>query len=363
MKTETKTRRDWEKRREHHPPIRENSGIVREEEQSLFEAIQELFSFIRTKAYFEKLIAEGRVAVNGEIINRKNGEKNHQIQVLNPERSKVHAGDKITIFTEQKDEPPADLSYDVLWEDNDILIVSKSGNCPVHPAGKYYFNSLQVQLERDGFGKVNPAHRIDRETSGAVIFAKNKEILVEFHKLFARSEVEKTYLAVVFGRFKSSQGTFNCPLLKKTIHAFRDIVVCDDEGKEAKTHYKVLGVSTTAECSLLELHLEKGRKHQIRVHCAHSGHPLVGDALYGRGSDIFLKYHEALRQGDNFNDEKILELRKQLEEKVLAKRQLLHAETLRFKHPRTKEEIQVKASLPKDFKEFIEKEFPQRKRK
>ena len=343
-------------------PIRENSFICKNDD-SLYETCKKEFSFLRNKKFFNALILENRLFINKksvlEIIGKNTKEPlfSKKISELNTKK-----GDSVVLITSQSEEPPADLNYEIIFEDEELMIVSKSGNCPVHPAGKYYFNSLQIQLERDGKGTLHPAHRLDRETSGLIIFAKNKNTLSKLHKSFAKGEIKKRYEAIVFGNTPKEK-TIEESLIQKTVKTkegiFRDIVVCSDEknSKQAITSFKTKRHSKNKNFSLLSIKIIGGRKHQIRVHLSCKGWPLVGDSLYGNSKEEFIELHKLIREGHPMTNDKIKSIKKKIIEKTFSKRQLLHSSFLKFKHPIKGDCLTFEIPLTKDINSFIEEWF------
>jgi RluA family pseudouridine synthase len=342
--------------------VRKNSFKVSKDDY-LFNSCVEGFSFIVDKNFLRELIINNRLFVNSKsVLDILGGFVDETSFIERFDSLTVKKGDLVVLLTPQSEEPPVDLNYDVVFEDEDILVVDKSGNCPVHPAGKYYFNTLQSQLERQGKGVLHPAHRIDRETSGHVIFAKNKSVLSELHELFAKGLVKKQYLAIVFG-CPPNKGLIDKSLLKTTITTedgvFRDVVVCSDSylAKDAKTFFTNLRTSSDNKFSLLSLRLEGGRKHQIRVHLSCNSWPVVGDSLYGNSKKEFIELHNLIKKGFRFTDDEVISIKNSIVEKTLSPRQLLHANFLEFNHPRTGERLELNSPLPVDMVEFIRLNF------
>lgn len=304
--------------------IREDK-IVCSHSDSLFDALIRYFSFINSKDRAEYFVNSNFVFVNGVAVN---------------ENIFIFSKDIILLKSPQKNEPIVDFSYEIIFEDDYLLVINKSGNLPVHSAGRYYFNTLQSQLERDGFSKLDPVNRIDKETSGIVIFAKSKEVLAKLHSDFANRLVKKYYLAFVYGVLESSQGEIINPLKKVVRGNLRDLMICDDSGKYAKTSYSL--IESSNNFSLLNISLDHGRRHQIRAHLSSISHPVVGDKLYGSHPDLFIR---------SYNSEENIDF--EVLEKLISIRQLLHARQIEFIHPITKENLSLIADLPLDFVSFL----------
>lgn len=273
---------------------------------------------------------------------------------------KVKPGDLITILL--PDPPreielkPENIPLNILFEDDDIIVVNKEAGMVVHPAYGHYSGTLvnalvyhfqnlpksktaissDLSVERPGL-----VHRIDKNTSGILIVAKTELAMTKLAKDFFDRNLDRRYYALVWGDFQENEGT----ITGNVGRSLRDRKVMDvfsDEniGKPAITHYKVLerfGYVTLVECKL-----ETGRTHQIRIHMKHIGHPLFNDSEYG--GDRILK-------GTTFTKYK------QFIENCFAicPRQALHAKTLTIKHPRTKKEMHFESELPEDMTLLIEK--------
>ncbi len=218
----------------------------------------------------------------------------------------------------------------ILFEDDDLLVLDKAAGMVVHPgAGNQEHTLVNALLHHcqtlSGIGgKERPGivHRLDKETSGCLVVAKNDTAHRDLSKQFAARTMQKIYLALVAGRLKKASGTIDAPIARHPIHRQRMSIARSSRGRSAVTEYKVL--RSGAEMSLVECVLHSGRTHQIRVHLHHLGNPLLGDKLYAA---------------------------------KLAKaypRQMLHAWRLGFAHPRTGEWKNFEAPLPPDFTEALE---------
>lgn len=278
------------------------------------------------------------------LVNDANVKPNH----------KIHPGDVIVVALPEPPRDtevlPEDIPLNIVFEDEDILIVNKEAGMVVHPAYQnwtgtlvnaltYHFQNLPTMPNNDG--RPGLVHRIDKDTSGLLVIAKSETAMTSLAKQFYDHSIERTYHALVWGIPNEDKGTINVNLgrsLKdrRITAPFPD----GDYGKKAITHYEVLGDHRYV--SLLKCNLETGRTHQIRAHMKYLGHPLFNDTTYGgdkilKGT-VFSKYKQFV---DNCF-------------KVMP-RQALHAKSLGFIHPRTKKFVQFDSELPQDFKELLEK--------
>jgi len=245
---------------------------------------------------------------------------------------------------------PHDLPLNIVYEDDDVLLVNKAQEMVVHPghgnpsgtlvnALVYHFGHLPSA--RDGEIRPGLVHRIDKGTSGLLVIAKNEFALQFLARQFADHTTERTYYALIWGEPKEPKGTINAHIGR----GFKDRRVSDvfpdgEHGKEAITHYEVL--KTMRYVSLIKCNLETGRTHQIRAHMKYLGHPLFNDAAYGgdrilRG-EIFSKYKQFVENCFS-----------------LMPRQALHAKSLGFIHPTTRQWMQFDSELPADFQAVLDK--------
>lgn len=251
-----------------------------------------------------------------------------------PWSTELENGDKLQVHLFQPEELgvlPSYMDLEVLFEDDHVLVVNKPAGMNVHPNEEgqadtlangvaYYFKSQGLQV------KVRHIHRLDQDTTGAVIFAKHPLSVSIMDRQLERRAIKRTYVAVVHGKFKKKNGTIHQPIGKDRHHPSRRRV--SPSGQDAKTNYEMLHYIPDKDLSLIKLELESGRTHQIRVHISYIGHPLYGDSLYGS--------------------------------KVKQSRQALHAAKVSFPHPITREVLEYKAPLiedesvfPKDIKNYI----------
>jgi len=241
---------------------------------------------------------------------------------------KVSIGDEISVnitFEEKNDKIKAQKgSLDVLYEDDSLLIINKSGDMVVHPTCLHLdctlANYVKYYLEEKGeFVTTRFVNRLDRETSGIIIFAKNDYTQEVLARQMQSGIFEKEYIAVVHGIVKDDFGTINLPI-KRAPNSIMEGITAED-GERAITHYEVIERLTNT--SVVKLKLETGRTHQIRVHLKSIGHPIIGDGLY---SDIPTD---------------------------LIKRQALHAYKVKFIHPITKENVEIISKVPDDIGKII----------
>lgn len=241
---------------------------------------------------------------------------------------KINKGDLIEVRIEEDmaDFKPQDLKLSILYDDFDIIMVNKPAFMVVHPTKSHYENTIangvtHYIMEKDEKVKVRFVNRLDMNTSGLVIVAKNPYAQFVLSSDMKDDKVEKMYIAVVKGIVESDFGTINEPIYRPTDDSIKRIV--HEDGQPSVTHFEV--VERLKDATVLKLKLETGRSHQIRVHLNHIGHGIIGDELYG------------------YVDENLI------------KRQALHAYSLKFKQPRTREDLEFNAPLPKDMEELIEK--------
>lgn len=293
--------------------------FVDEEDDERLDAYlaQELNQVSRT--YIQKLIKDGLVFVNGS--------------VMKP-RYQVREGDYIRVNIPKPRELeiiPEDIPIDIVYEDDDIAIINKAKGMVVHPAPGNYtgtlVNALIYHIKNlssiNGVIRPGIVHRLDKDTSGLLIIAKN-DLAHKFlsEKLKAR-DIKREYIAICHGEFKSENGTINQPIGRDPRDRKR-MAINEKNGKEAITHYKLLNLYQGY--SLVQANLETGRTHQIRVHFAHINHPIVGDLVYSNRKE----------------DSKY-------------KGQLLHARKIGFIHPTSLEYMEFETEIPEPFKSFIEK--------
>ncbi len=237
--------------------------------------------------------------------------------------------------------PPEDI--ELMYVDDDIAVVNKPAGLPIHPTARYHHNTLTEQLKRvhgPDF-RADPAHRLDRETSGLVVCGRNLTACQKLTKSFADGTVEKEYLAVVEGS-PPDEFEVDAPIAEGTDVVRIAVRIDHHLGRAARTRFRVehrwlKGVEAFAQ---LRCFPETGRQHQIRIHAKHAGYPLVGDKMYGPDPKYFDLYTKGLLEPEAW-------------EKLRLPRQALHAAVLVIAHPRTGLATRFEAALPQDLSQFI----------
>ena len=277
-----------------------------------------LLSFLKDKLYSSQIITHLKRTENGLLLNGKWGRV----------RDILHTGDMLTINlieTESSENIiPTNLPLDIVHEDEDILVVNKAANTPIHPSQGNYDNTLANAVayyyqQKDETFTYRCINRLDRDTTGLLIIAKHMYSASRLSEMVANHEIHREYLAIATGEVPK-EGIIIAPIGRvdgSTIERHVDEL----QGDYACTHYKSLAYNNGF--SLVSLKLETGRTHQIRVHMKHLGHPLPGDFLYNPDYSVI-------------------------------KRQALHSHRLVFKHPITGESLEFVADLPMDMKKIIE---------
>jgi len=243
-----------------------------------------------------------------------------------PFHAKMRRGDIIEVIMEEEPNQfePENIPIDIVYQDMDLLIINKDPGIVVHPTKGHPIgtlaNALVYHMQQVGEEfKIRFVNRLDRDTSGLIIIAKNPYTQQELSKQMQEDRVEKIYLAVLKGVIQEEEGTIDAPIGRPDPEDILRKVY--DEGQPSVTHYEV--IQRLKDATVVRVKLETGRTHQIRVHMSYIGYPLIGDTLYG------------------YVDE------------ALIGRQALHAETLVLNQPRTKERIEVRAAIPKDMQDLI----------
>ena len=272
-----------------------------------------------TRTSAQRLIEDGNILVNG-----KNAKVSYKIQ----------ENDKISVEIpkpKQIELKAQDIPIEIIYEDSDIIVVNKPKGMVVHPANGNPDGTLVnaiMAICKDSLsgigGEIRPGivHRIDKDTSGLLIVAKNDNAHVKMSEQIKSHEVKKTYIALVRGVFKENEATIDMPIGRST--SDRKKMAVNKNGKNAITHIKVL--KRFDKYTLLQVNIETGRTHQIRVHLSHIGYPIVGDYTYSNGKNEF---------------------------DVVG--QCLHAQKLEFKHPITQKYMCLEAELPQYFKDILDK--------
>ena len=273
-----------------------------------------------TRSYLQKLLKDGSVQMNGKPVKAS---------------TKTAVGAVIALTIPEPEEPeilPENIPLDILYEDSDVILINKPKNMVVHPAAGHYtgtlVNALMYHCRGDlsginGVLRPGIVHRIDKDTTGVLIVCKNDRAHNALAEQLKEHSITRKYRAIVCGNLKEDEGTVDAPLGRHPQDR-KKMAIVRSGGKRAVTHYRVLerfGNDTYIECQL-----ETGRTHQIRVHMASIGHPLLGDEVYGPARQPFS-----------------------------LEGQTLHAGVLGFIHPRTGEYVEFSAPLPAYFEELLEK--------
>lgn len=254
--------------------------------------------------------------------------------------SSVRGGETVLVNRPAPKEPPVPRDFKVLREDETFIAIDKPAGLPIHTTAKFWHNTLTALLrERYPQQGMQVCHRIDRETSGVLLIARGPEASSRLKQAFARRRVSKTYLALVHGVPTLAQGVIDKPLrlLDTATHLMMGVV---EGGLASITRYRVL--QRFERHALVEASPETGRQHQIRVHMAAIGHPIVGDKLYRASEKAFIAFC------DGGMTPELLDAFDGLS------RQALHAHRLTFPHPRTGEPTTVESPLPEDLVAYIE---------
>lgn len=257
---------------------------------------------------------EGRIKVNGNRVNLRYKLKNDDVIEVCVEKE------------ESQNIEPEKMDLSIVYEDEDVIVVNKRPGMVVHPTKSHPSGTLANGLlyyfkSRGENCIVRLVSRLDMDTSGLIIVAKNQFSHMSLARDMAEDTFKKGYLAVTHGVIKNSEGTIDLPIYRPGEGSIKRVV--DNQGQRSITHYEIL--ENYSEASLVSLVLETGRTHQIRVHLTHLGHPLFGDTLYG----------------EEFDDS------------MYINRQALHASRLSFPHPRTGKIINLECGLPEDINNLI----------
>ncbi|MDH5560932.1 MAG: RluA family pseudouridine synthase [Deltaproteobacteria bacterium] len=248
--------------------------------------------------------------------------------------------DLISYERSRSDEPQVDTSFQVLFQDDWIIAVSKNGNIPISESGKFYRNTLlNVVKEQEGIPELYAVHRLDKETSGVIVIAKDPKVATLLGKQFLNGTPEKTYHAVLNGIFETTEVEVDQPI-KKTDPLNSKIRIkqmVSPGGKASRTVF--YPIESCENLTLCKIRTFTGRTHQIRCHAEHIGHPILGDKLYGQSDERFL----ALLNGEE---------KPVFEPFGLIDRQLLHASSLSLFHPISEEKIIFKADFMDEFSKY-----------
>lgn len=302
----------------------------------------------KSRSFWQKLIEEGRVTVDGAVVKASRKLKAEEvIEAALPPAAELSV-------------EPEEIPLSVLYEDESVLVINKPKNMVVHPAPGHMKGTVvnavlhhcKGQLSGiNGVLRPGIVHRIDKDTTGSLIICKNDRAHKSLAQQLAEHSIERSYRAIVWGVPKEDSFTVNLPLGRDARDRKKMAVVPKGEGKNAVTHVQVL--ERFEKLSYVECRLETGRTHQIRVHLAHLGYPLLGDRVYGR-----------CRAPEGGNTDETAEqkrLKKELMQASLPsgalegmRGQCLHAMRLGFTHPDSGERITVDAPLPSYFEKLLE---------
>lgn len=271
-----------------------------------------------SRSHYKKSIENGEVLVNGKKVKA-----GHFLKL----------GDKVTVSVQppkQLNLAAQDIALDIIYEDNDLAVINKPQGMVVHPAAGNFegtlVNALLFNIKNlsgiNGVVRPGIVHRLDKDTSGLIIVAKNDRAHVSLSRQIQTKECKRFYMALVHGKLKNQSGVVTSYISRDKKNRLKMAVNFNQEGKFAETHYKV--VKEFDKFSLCEFELKTGRTHQIRVHATYLGHSVVGDKLYGNVPD---KFH--------------------------LKGQLLHAYKLLFRQPSTNEHLEFRVPLPEYFLNVI----------
>ncbi len=272
----------------------------------------------QSRSFFQKIIKEGHVTVND-----KPEKANCRLKVEDLVRVEIPDAVETQIL-------PENIPLDVLYEDDDLLVVNKPKGMVVHPSAGHYSGTLVNAIMyhcKDSLsginGEIRPGivHRIDMDTTGSLIVCKNDEAHVAVAEQIKVHSVNRIYRGIVYGVVKEDEGMIHAPIGRHPVER-KKMAINEKNGKDAITHYKVL--ERFDKYSYMEFKLETGRTHQIRVHMASIGHPLLGDTLYSNGKSPYKL------QG-----------------------QTLHAMVIGFNHPKSGEYIEISAPLPEYFEKIL----------
>jgi len=290
---------------------------VREDDE--FARIDKFLALVEPELYrstIKKLLEEGKVLLNGKLVKASFIVKpNDFLEITEIDFSDY----EIT---------PKEMDLDIIYEDDDVLVVNKPSGLVVHPAPGHYQDTLvnglmyHMNTLSNINGELRPGiiHRIDKDTSGLLMVAKSNKAHMILAEELKNKETKREYIALVHGVIKNKTGKINAPIGRDKANRLKMTVIAS--GKQAITNFEVLEVFS--DKTLIKCILETGRTHQIRVHLAYIGHPLVGDYVYGA------------EKSNEFG-------------------QYLHARTLGFTHPLTKEYLEFSTDLPLQFRQIIDK--------
>jgi 23S rRNA pseudouridine1911/1915/1917 synthase len=275
-----------------------------------------------SRGTIQRLIEQGHISVNGQTVKPTHTPRAGEVVSITWPEARPAAAQ------------PEELPLDIIYEDADLVVLNKAPGIVVHPgAGNEAGTLVNALLHHcrgqlsgiGGIARPGIVHRLDKDTSGCLVVAKNDAAHLKLTKQFAGREVVKVYLALLCGELPRDSGDIRAPIARHPTHRKRMAAV--EGGREAWTSYRV--IERLRWATLVEARLHTGRTHQIRVHFQHLGFPLVGDDTYGK------KHNARLREISGYS----------------APRQMLHAQKLEFTHPRLEKRMRFEARFPEDFRE------------
>lgn len=276
------------------------------------------------KSHIYRVIRKGEVRVN-----KKRAKPDYRVQTADMIRIPPYWAPTTKPKVQPRQEAILAFEKYILFEDKQLLIINKPTGIPVHGGTAVSFGAIDLaRLARPHEKYLELAHRLDRETSGCLIMVKKASVLKEIHEHLREGKVLKQYWALVKGHWPSKKTKISLPLLKNQLKSGERMVTVDSRGKEALTEYKVL--KSLKSCTLVEITLHTGRTHQIRVHSAHSGHPVVGDDKYGDKD-----FNSFMREKGH-------------------RRMFLHAKSLFLELPLSNQVINISAGLDSHFESCLD---------
>ena len=286
--------------------------VVETDNKRLDQYLAEKLDISRSKA--QKLIKDDQVTVNGKTVNAS-----YQVK----ENDEIEVEEELDF---EMNVEPENIPIDIIYEDDDLLIINKASGMVVHPAPGHYTGTLvnallyKFDLKSGEHNRPGIVHRLDKDTSGLMLVAKNDFTHEQLSEMISKKEVERKYLAIVDGLIKHETGTIDAPI-GRDLNNRQKMAVTEVNSKESITHFKVL--ERFNNNTLIECLLETGRTHQIRVHMSYIGYPVNNDPLYGRG-------------------------------KTTEFGQMLHSYSIKLNHPRTGKELSYTVEPPKEFQNKLE---------
>jgi len=296
--------------------------------------VNRLPGYSRTR--IQKLIEGGHVLINGSAPVSSRG---------------IHSGDVIRVVEpppESVAPKPEDIALDVVYEDDDLLVINKAAGMVVHPGRGVSTGTLVNALlgrphavsSIGGFERPGIVHRLDKDTTGLMIVAKNDEAHIKLSEDLQARKIIRLYVALALRKFETDRGTIETMIGRNHNNRLKMMVREGADARQARTHWRI--VNRLGGISQIECKLDTGRTHQIRVHMAHINHPILGDELYGGtaalATQLISPYDTQLRA-----------MIKNL------KRQMLHAHEIKFAHPRTGEILHFKAAPPRDYQIMLDR--------